>query len=211
MTCFIASHLFDYKNYYILLTVKFRYHPLYLFVLSLFVITGGLHQLCAQNLSFELKVSPSVNMVFNTIEKYQNGLVQYNFSQLNIDADMTWDLYVGANTSTQDEWDEDMRYSNSGATPDVSILQLRFRNAGATSQENGFFPLQDINNPVYIIGSAALNPEIACGNVGANAAGDYITSPGCHQFNLDMLIKPGLTYRPGLYKLEIVFTLVENL
>lgn len=151
-------------------------------------------------------------MVFNTIEKYQNGLVQYNFNQLNIDADtVTWDLYVGSNTSTQNEWDEELRYSNSGETPGVDILQLRFRNSNSTSQEADFFPLQDINNPVYIIGSDALDPETVCGGEGSNAAGDYLTSPGCFQFNLDMLIKPGFDYRPGLYKVEIVYTLMENL
>jgi len=171
----------------------------------------SLHHLSAQNLSFELKVSPSVNMVFNTIEKYQNGLIQHNFSQLNIDADVTWDLYVGAITSTVNEWDEEQRYSNSGETPDISILQLQFRNANNTSQVSGFFPIQDYNNPIYIIGSSALDPSTACGAVGSNSAGDYLTTPGCFQFNLDMLIKPGLTYRPGLYKVEIVFTIMENL
>lgn len=170
-----------------------------------------LHHLNAQNVSFELKVSPSINMVFNTIEKYQTGLVQYNFSQLNIEADVTWDLYVGARTSVQDEWDEEERYSHSGETPEVSILQLRFRNSSSTSQENDFFPLQDINNPVYIIGSSAVDIAIPCGAVGSNAPGDYLTEPNCFQFNLDMLIKPGFTYRPGLYKIEVVYTIMANL
>lgn len=169
------------------------------------------HHLNAQNVSFELKVSPSVNLVFNTIEKYQSGQVQYNFSQLNIEADVTWDLYVGARTSVQNEWDEEQRYSISGETPDVSILQLRLRNSSNTTQENGFFPLRDINDPVYIIGTSAIDAQIACGNVGSNAAGSYLTEPNCFQFNLDMLIKPGFTYRPGLYKIEVVYTIMANL
>lgn len=150
-------------------------------------------------------------MVFNTIEKYQNGLVHQNFSQLNIDADMTWDLYVGALSSEAGVWDEEHRYSDSGTTPDVSLLQLQVRNANSTSQVSGFFPIQDINNPVYIIGSSVLDASEPCGAIGSNSAGDYTTEPGCFQFNLDMLIKPGIGYRPGLYKLTVVYTLMENL
>ncbi|MDA3854116.1 MAG: hypothetical protein PF444_07750 [Bacteroidales bacterium] len=170
-----------------------------------------LYRANAQFVSFELKVSPSVAMVFNTIQQYQTGLVQYNFSQLSIKSNTTWDLHVGARTATQNKWDEEQRYSNSGETPDVSILQLRFRNGNNTSQESGFFPLQDINNPVYIIGSSAVDGEIPCGASGSNAAGDYLTEPNCFQFTLDMLIKPGLTYRPGLYKIEVVYTIMANL
>lgn len=180
-------------------------------MLGLLIQLLGLHSLHAQNVSFELKVSPSVNMVFNTIDKYQSGLVQYNFSQLNVEADVSWDLYVGARTSTQNKWDEEQRYSNSGETPDVSILQLRVRNSSSTSQENGFFSLQDINNPIYIIGSSAVDVVTPCGVVGSNASGSYTTEPNCFQFNLDLLIKPGLTYRPGLYKIEVVYTIIANL
>lgn len=180
-------------------------------LLGVIIVFLGLHDVDAQNVSFELKVSPSVNMVFNTIQKYQSGLVQANFSQLNIEADVSWDLYVGARTSTQNKWDEEQRYSNSGETPDVSILQLRFRNSNSTSQENGFFPIQDINNPVYIIGSSAVDAVIPCGAVGSNAPGSYTTESSCFQFDLDLLIKPGLTYRPGLYKIEVVYTIMANL
>lgn len=187
------------NRFYILVLLWLIIQPLYL------------HHLNAQNVSFELKVSPSINMAFNTIEKYQTGLVQYNFSQLNIEADVNWDLYVGARTSVQDEWDEEERYSNSGETPEVSILQLRFRNSSNTSQEGDFFPLQDINNPVYIIGSSAVDAAIPCGAVGSNAPGSYLTEPNCYQFNVDMLIKPGLTYRPGLYKIEVVYTIMADL
>ena len=165
----------------------------------------------AQGFQFGLKTSPTENLIFNTIEKYQHGLVQYNFLQLNIESDRTWDLYVGANTSVQGEWDEDLRYSNSGATPIIDILQLRFRNVQGTAQQDDFFPIRDVNDPVYIIGSDVLDAEKACGVEGANAAGSYLTDPGCYQFNLDLKVTPGFTYRPGLYRMEIVFTLFENL
>lgn len=165
----------------------------------------------AQNFQFALKTAPTVNFIFNTIDKYQNGLIQYNYLQLRIETDRTWDLHVGASTSVQGEWDEDLRYSNTGTTPPIGLLELRLRNAQNTSQQDDFFPIRDVNDPVYIIGSANLDAETGCGNEGANAAGSYLTNPGCYLFNLDLKIKPGITYRPGLYRMEIVFTLYENL
>lgn len=176
-------------------------------LLALFV---SIHSF-AQTFEFDLKSSPTVSMVFNTIEKYQSGLVQYDYMQLRIVADSTFDLYVGAQTSVEGEWDEDLNYSNTGITPEVALLQLRMRNAQNTSQQHDFFVLRDINDPVYIIGSSASDALVACGSEGANTSGDYVTTPGCYLFNLDLMIKPGFIYRPGLYSIEIVFTLMENL
>ena len=181
------------------------------FLFALMMISLHAPKMLCQDFNFELKTSPSINMIFNTVAKYQSGLVQYNYMQLNVETDRTWDLYVGTNTSTENEWDEIQSYSTSGITPPSSLVQLRFRNGSSTPNESGFFPLQDNNNPTYLIGTSALDDEIPCANTGTNAAGSYTTSPGCYQFNLDLLIQPGFSYRPGLYRIEIVFTLMENL
>ncbi len=205
MTCLVGSSFLNYQKVKVVSKIRILSCLVWSVILATFSLVS------AQSVSFELKESTSVNMVFSTIEEYQRGLVQYNYTQLNIDADTRWDLYVGANTSVQNKWDEDQRYSESGETPDVSIVQLRFRNGNNTSQISNFFSLQDINNPVYIIGSSASDSEVSCGNEGANAAGDYKSEPDCYQFNIDMLIKPGLTYRSGLYRLEIVYTIISDL
>ncbi len=166
-----------------------------------------------QTLKFDLKTSPTVSMVFNTVEKYQSGLVQYNYMQLRIVADSTWDLYVSTRTNDEGEWDDfnDLTYSTSGVTPEVSLIQLRFRNAQNTSQQNDFFPLPNTYDPVYIIGSSETDAPVVCGNEGTNVPGDYITTPSCYLFNIDLMIKPGFTYRSGFYEIYIYFTLMENL
>lgn len=188
--------------------MRYDFYSLYRLV---FVLLLSANVLSAQDLNFDLKVSPSVNMVFNTIEKYEQGLVQYNFNQLNIVSDVTWDLYVGANTSVPDLWDEEISYSNSGATPPLSILQLRVRNSNNTQQIQDFFSLTDIALPTYLIGSSLSDNEKSCDELNSNMAGTYKTSPGCMSFDVDIMIKPGLEYRAGQYKVEIIYTIIENL
>jgi len=89
---------------------------------------------------------------------------------------------------------------------------LQFRNGYNTSQIAGFFPIQDILTPTYVIGSAlAPDGAVACPNMGANQPGSYLTSPSCYKFNVDLKITPGLGYQAGSYSIRIDYLLVEDL
>ena len=115
----------------------------------------------AQAVSFSLKTSPSLHFDFNTVDKYISGLTFMNACELNVVAVGTqWDLYVGATTTVAGVWDVSSVYSTSGLTPPIDILQLKFRNASGTALVAGFFPIQDILTPTYIIGSA-ISPDVA--------------------------------------------------
>jgi len=170
----------------------------------------GVH---AQSVSFALKTSPNINFNFNTIQKYTTGITIMNACELNIDVTGTqWDLYVGSTTTAAGFWDVVSTYSLTGAPPPISILELQFRNGSNTSQISGFFSLQDILTPNYIIGSlVAPDAAIACPNIGTNQAGDYLTTPNCYKFNVDLRITPGLSYQSGLYSLRIDYILVQDL
>lgn len=176
-------------------------------------VFGSLNICQAQSLDFEAKTTPNIAFVFDTFAKYQAGIIQSNFIELNIVADaVEWDLYVGAQTDTPDEWNTIESYSQTGTTPETSLIELQFRNAGNTSQISGFFPLTDIATPTYIIGTSGNDGIITCNNIGANEAGSYLTTPECHQFRVDMRIKPdSYEYQPGLYTLQINFILVQTL
>jgi hypothetical protein len=162
--------------------------------------------------SFDFKTSPHILFDFNTIQKYESGIAYMNAVTLNIDAGKSFDLYVGAETTNAGKWDVISTYSNIGAEPTIDILEIQFRNANSTSLISGFFQLQDIATPTYIIGSN-LSPEadIACPANGTNAAGDYNSNPGCYKFRVDLKIKPGFTYQSGQYYLEVKFVIVEDL
>lgn len=161
---------------------------------------------------FDLKTTPDIIFDFNTIQKYTTGVTFMNAMTLNIKSSDRFDLYVGAITTNVDLWDVISTYSVGGNTPPISILELQFRNTNSTSKIAGFFPLQDILNPTYIIGTNA-KPDIqlSCPDNGTNAAGDYSVTPNCYKFNVDLKITPGFTYQSGLYYLTIDYIIISDL
>jgi hypothetical protein len=171
----------------------------------------------AQSGGFDLTTSPNVDFVFNTLEKYQSGIVIPHVLELKINVSgAEWDLYMGATTTTPGSWNVNTTYSNVGISPPpVGLLQARVYNLSNTEQTGGgFFPLTDVATPVYLIGSPANDPTVNCGDAtpaGTNTPGDYLSSPSCYKFNVDLKINPGFTYRPGLYTMRVDFYIIEDL
>jgi hypothetical protein len=165
----------------------------------------------AQSVSFELKSSPNVAFDFTTVNHYLTGVTRMNAIQLNIETTVQWDLYVGTTTDLPGYWDEVSMYALNGERPPVSMLQMRARNSSSTSLLSTFFPLRDISDPVYLIGSAATDALISCPDTGTNAPGSFISNPNCYRFDVDLRVVPGLQYRPGLYELRVDYVIVQDL
>lgn len=161
-------------------------------------------------MSFEVKTSPDVVFSFVSVNDYVAGKTKMGALKLRVNTDRRWDMWVKATTSS---WSVVETYATEGTTPDVDILQLAVRNSASTSQILGFFPISDTEQ--YLIGSSATDVEVGCPGVGANAAGDYLSNRACYEFNVDFKIIPGidpLNYlRPGYYRLDVLFTIVEDL
>ncbi len=194
----------------------------YFRLLSLLIFVSLEFTSLAQKVQFDLKTSPNISFDFNTIQKYNTGIVYLNAMTLNLEVEdppapgsaISFDLYVGAEDETLNSttvWHEIQSYSNTGTTPGVDLVQLRFRNTNSTSQVNGFFNLTEYANPTYIIGTPAKDGIINCPLQGTNEAGKYDTNPGCFKFRVDIKIKPDFTYKSGLYELYIHYRIVENL
>ncbi|MFO8054613.1 MAG: hypothetical protein R6U19_05550 [Bacteroidales bacterium] len=194
-------------NMIFLFKKKYHYLSALLFLLC---IHGSLFP---QSVSFEAKTTPDLDFVFNTVQDYQTGIVKMNAVSLNVSVSGTnWDMYVGSETTNAGFWDVVSTYSYSGSAPTADIIELRFRNANNTSQQNGFFSLTDIASPTYIIGSpSAPDPSIYCPNTGTNTAGDYLTEPSCYEFNVDIRINPDYSFQAGLYTLTIKYVIIEDL
>ena len=183
--------------------------------LIIIISFAGVAKVSAQSGGFELQTSPNVDFIFNTFEKYENGIVIPHALELNINASgAQWDLYMGATTTAAGSWNELSTYSSAGASPiPVNLLQARVYSQGNTQVMGGtFFPLTDVAAPVYIIGSPVDDPGISCGGgPGTNEAGDYLSAPSCYKFNVDFKLDPGFGYRPGLYTLRVDFYIIEDL
>lgn len=169
--------------------------------------------MAAQELRFELKQNENLNFLFNTIQKYQTGITLMNATTLNVVSEnQIWNLFVFARTQTPGEWDlVGSPYSTQGQHPPIDILELRFDNTFNTAQINDFMPLQEEGNPVYIIGSPNADPAVDCPGQGTNTPGSYFVQPGCFRFTVHIRIRPGFELQPGLYTLEIVYNLMEDL
>lgn len=166
----------------------------------------------SQSVGFALKTSPHVGFDFNTISEFETGIINTNVATLNIEAAGTdWDLYVGATTTVPGMWDVTSTYSIGGIAPPVSLMQVRVRNTSNTSLVGGFFSLQDISTPTYIIGSAAADASLVCPAVGTNVAGSYLTSPNCYLFTIDLKLVPGFVYQLGLYTIRIDYVIIQDL
>lgn len=180
-----------------------------LILLTLFVCASRISPISAQ-VSFELKTSPDVDFIFSSVSDYKSGITRFNALKLNVNSDRRWDLSV---KSTASNWAIIDSYSSKGTVPDIDILELRVRNASSTPLISDFFPVSDTEQ--YLIGSSVTDIDIPCPNSGANIAGSYLTNPSCYEFFVDLRIVPGIDpvnfVRPGMYRLEIVFTISEDL
>ncbi|WP_207427935.1 hypothetical protein [Pedobacter sp. SYSU D00535] len=185
--------------------------PLFTFFL---LSAASFSHINAQTVSFALKTTPNVNFDFNTIEKYQKGIIIPSFLTLRVESPgAEWDLYVGTTTTTNGFFDVNNAYGSSGnSSIPVNILQARVYNTANTTQTGtSFFNLSDISSPNYIIGSSGNDPAAPCGVTGANAAGSYNTQPQCYTFKVDLKATPGLNYRAGSYSLRVDFILMQDL
>ncbi len=179
---------------------------------SFFIIPAN-----GQSVSFELKSTPSIDVTFNTIEKYRTGILLPHALELKVNSiGYQWDLYVAATTTAAGDCNVLSTYSTSGTLPvPVSVVQARIYNTGNTQQSGtSFFPLTDIAMPTYIIGTAGTDSAVSCAdsvNLGTNQPGSYTSDPQCYRFNVDLKINPGFNYRPGMYGLRVDFIIIRDL
>lgn len=165
----------------------------------------------AQTLDISITRGTDLDFSFTTIRQYTNGVIRPNATEFRIESSAEWDLYVGTQTTTPGQWDLLTAYSSAGsANVPVSILEIRAVSPGGTSQQNNFFQLRDVTNPVYLIGSGADDALVNAG-VGTNAPGDGSNNPFTHRFRIDYKLTPGMGYQPGVYSLTVVFTVAEDL
>jgi hypothetical protein len=175
----------------------------------------------------ELVPNTSVNELatFDDFSYYQSG---YNINsvakirvrvtdQSPVDLDCSWSLVMtiennpGAGTPGS-EWEELATYGNgSSVNPTIDMLEVRVRNTCATSPNNGAF--QSFTNHGDIIDIiAAMLPVTPAGSctTNVNGSGDYLTNYSEYNFNIDIRLKPGFQLNPGIFQLNVKFTLTEN-
>lgn len=198
----------------------------FLALLSIFSIWASNAQVHCGTVALIPNTSINQVVVFDDFTKYNAGITLNGVARLRIvvedkavpDPLCSWSLRMfiennsGAGTPI-DEWEELTTYGNgSGDNPQISALQIRVRNACATSPaDNTFQSFSTTADILDIIGQMLpVTPAGSC-TQNVNGAGSYLTNYDEFTFNIDIRINPSFQYNPGIFNLNIRFRLEENI
>jgi hypothetical protein len=168
--------------------------------------------------------SQLIEFEFDKFSEYNSGITYYGSTLLRLivsdttNNDCIWKLKMhitnGGFPQPASEWETISSYGNSGAKPQLDLIQVRITNACSSSPLNGSwqtFAAVD-NADIIIIDNVvpqAAGSPFACSGGFTNGEGSYLTNPGEFTFSIDYRIIPGLTKTPGRYERAIKFCITE--
>ena len=176
--------------------------------------------------SFEPNVPVAVNLTFDSFSQYEAGVTINNVATLRLriedqaipDPDCKWFLHMEVDNNPgggtpSDEWETLTTYgSGTGQKPILDILEIRVRNNCQTSPLDGVFQTFSNDGDILDIISDLL-PLTPAGSCTTNVNG-----PGNHQgnyneftFSIDVRVRPGYDFNPGVYELNVRFHLEEQM
>lgn len=189
----------------------------------LFEVSYG--QLHCGLVQIEPNTTENAMMSFDSFTYYQGGYIISGVARIKvrvedkaiIDPLCSWHLTMsidnnsGAGTPAN-EWEELNLYGmGNGDNPTIDALEIRVRNNCGTSPIDGNFTnftnnldIIDIISPMLPVtpaGSCALN---------TNGPGNYLNNYDEFTFTVDLRVKPGFDFNPGIFQLNIKFRLEEN-
>lgn len=190
-------------------------------------------------LNLNMTTDPNVNFAFKTIADYQNGIIKYNATKLEVDATVAWDLFAYASS---DDWDQVDSYSTNGQpTLPAEILEMKVvkpNTCAAPNNFNNFVSLKGLTNSTVAGGVPTTATQFLAGMVGTNTGESYApgaaaSNPSTNQFRVHYRLVPGIPAKftnstvdlgttatsvgttdfaqAGYYYLEVVYALVEDL
>jgi len=183
-------------------------------------------------LNLTMTTDPTINFVFRTIPEYQQGIMKFNATRLEVDATVAWDLFAYAST---DNWVQVDAYSSTGqAVLPAEILEMQSilpNSSAATNNLNVIGSLKGLTNSGVVAGVPTVATQFLAGMMGTAAAQSYIpgaasANPSTNEFRVHYRIRPGIpaTFpnstvavaapgfaQAGYYYLEVVYALVEDL
>ena len=183
-------------------------------------------------LNLTMSTDPTVNFTFKSIPDYQNGIVKFNATKLDVDATVAWDLFAYAST---DNWIQVDAYSINGQNSlPAEILEMQSvqpNSTAATDNFNALISLKGLTNSEVVAGVPTINTQFLAGMKGTLANQSYLpgaasSNPADNQFRIHYRLKPGIpaTFpnsavalaapgfaQAGYYYLEVVYSLVEDL
>ena len=191
--------------------------------------------LCCKNISAQnhcglVSIVPntSVNQIiaFDDATKYIGGITINSVTRIRVivedktipDRLCSWNLkmFIENNSvagTALNEWEEVTNYGNgAGSNPTIDLLEVRVRNACATSPHNNIFRSFNDANEILEIIREEIGNIVSAGSctTNVNGPGSYLTNYDEFNFDIDIRLNPGVRFNPGIYNLNIRFRLEEN-
>lgn len=176
----------------------------------------------------QIEPNSSVNamMTFDSFTKYQGGYVINGVARIKvrvedkavIDPLCSWNLIMTIDNNPAagtpiSEWESLNQYgSGLGQNPTIDALEIRVRNSCGTSPIDGMFTTFTNNMDVIDIIAPMLpvTPSGTCA-LNTNGPGSYLSHYDEFNFTIDVRVRPGFRFDPGIFQLNIKFRLEENI
>ncbi len=151
-------------------------------------------------LDLTMTTDPQVNFSFNTIQDYQTGLVKYSAVRLEVDATVSWDMFVYASSDT---WTQVEAYSTNGAAElpaEILMISQKYDNsaaAGSVGVGPAFQSLRGMTNSGVNAGTGApaATTQFLAGDLDlavAMAPGTAAGNPSTNAFRVNYRLWPGV-------------------
>ena len=176
----------------------------------------------------QIEPNSSVNamMTFDSFSKYTGGYTINGVAKIRvrvedkavIDPLCSWNLTMivdnnPAAGTPANEWEELNLYGlGTGQNPFVDALEVRVRNSCGTSPIDGIYTSFSNNMDIIDI-IAPMLPVTQAGTcaINTNGPGSYMTNYDEFNFTIDIRVKPGYDFNPGIFQLNVKFKLEENI
>ena len=185
----------------------------------------GYSQIHCGTVDFVTDSPVSLNMQFTSFSDYSSGVTIIGAATLKlsvsdkfpVDAACRWFLRMeiennpGSGTATKD-WETLVQFGSGLAPePTLDILEVRISNNCATGIANGIFtkPFTTTLDIEDIIAASATTTTAGSCTLGVNGPGNYLENYGEYTFRVDVRVKPGLIFSPGIYQVNLKFHIEE--
>lgn len=182
----------------------------------------------AQIVCADVEIVPNtgenIDFVFDSFSKYIAGITYHGKANVNIkvddqvppNPDCKWMLVMSVENNASGgtlptAWETLATYGAGDSDPaKIDILEVRITNICNTSPINGLYQSFAENEDfIEIIENTGIRINAGSCTTNVNGPGNYLMNYDEFHFQIDFRITPNFVHDPGIYQLQVKFTLVE--
>jgi hypothetical protein len=182
----------------------------------------GYSQIHCGSVDFVTNSPVSLNLPFTSFSDYASGVTIIGAATLKlsvsdkaiVDPDCRWrmEMQIENGSTIGNDWETLVQFGSGVApNPTLNILEVRISNNCATGIANGIFtkPFTSTLDIQDIIAASATTIAAGSCTPGVNGPGNYLENYDEYTFRVDVRVKPGLIFSPGIYQVNLKFHIEE--